>query len=128
MGRDIAAAIGSDRATSLAGAQALPELHDTIRGAGLFIGNDTGATHLAGLLGVPTVCVFSGVADIRVWGTRGPFVRVVRSPQPCSPCYANHESQCVADRACTRGIEVRDVLLACRRVLRAAAAEAATRG
>ncbi len=43
----------------------------------LYVGNDSGITHLAAGLGVPTVAVF-GPTDPAVWRPLGPRVRVVR--------------------------------------------------
>jgi ADP-heptose:LPS heptosyltransferase len=45
----------------------------------LFVGNDSGVTHLSARLGVPTVAVF-GPTDPRQWAPRGPRVRVVGHP------------------------------------------------
>ena len=42
-----------------------------------YVGNDSGVTHLAAALGVPTVAVF-GPTDPAVWGPRGPKVKVLR--------------------------------------------------
>ena len=49
----------------------------------LFVGNDSGITHLAAACGIPTVALF-GPTDSRVWGPRGPKVKIVRwhSPTP----------------------------------------------
>ena len=44
-----------------------------------YIGNDSGVSHLAGALGVPTVAIF-GPTDPAVWAPRGPEVSVVRAP------------------------------------------------
>jgi hypothetical protein len=46
--------------------------------ARLFIGNDSGITHLAAAVGTPVVAVF-GPTDPTVWGPRGERVRVVSS-------------------------------------------------
>ena len=45
---------------------------------GLYVGNDSGLTHLAAGLGAPTVAVF-GPTDPAVWRPMGPRVHVVRS-------------------------------------------------
>lgn len=45
--------------------------------AGAFLGNDSGVSHLAGLLGVPTVALF-GPTEPRLWRPRGPAVTVLR--------------------------------------------------
>jgi ADP-heptose:LPS heptosyltransferase len=42
----------------------------------LFLGNDSGTSHLAAALGVPTVAIF-GPTDPGVWAPRGRDVRVV---------------------------------------------------
>jgi len=44
----------------------------------LYVGNDSGLTHLAAGLGVPTVAVF-GPTEPAVWAPLGPQVRVVRA-------------------------------------------------
>lgn len=52
-----------------------------VAGAGVFVGNDAGPTHLAAQVGVPTVALF-GPTDPTVWGPRGPAVRMVAPPRP----------------------------------------------
>jgi heptosyltransferase-3 len=47
--------------------------------ADLFIGHDSGLTHLAATLGVSTVAIF-GPTDPSRWAPRGPHVRVVTGP------------------------------------------------
>ena len=49
------------------------------RRAGLFVGNDSGASHLAAAWGAPTLALF-GPTDPGVWSPVGPRVRVLRSP------------------------------------------------
>lgn len=56
----------------------LDELADRVRVAGVFIGADTGPTHLAAQLGVPTVALF-GPTDPGLWAPVGPCVRVIRA-------------------------------------------------
>ncbi len=46
--------------------------------AGVFVGNDSGVTHLAAAWGAPTVALF-GPTDPSVWAPLGPRVEVVRS-------------------------------------------------
>jgi ADP-heptose:LPS heptosyltransferase len=52
------------------------ELADTIRPARLFIGADSGPTHLAAQLGVRTLGLF-GPTDPGEWAPVGPRVRVL---------------------------------------------------
>jgi heptosyltransferase-3 len=49
-----------------------------LRQAQAFLGNDSGLSHLAGLLGVPTLALF-GPTDPNQWAPLGPRVRVLRS-------------------------------------------------
>ncbi|HEX4124552.1 MAG TPA: glycosyltransferase family 9 protein, partial [Tepidisphaeraceae bacterium] len=52
------------------------ELGEVIRSAGVFIGNDSGPGHVAGILGVPTVSIF-GPGNTTGWRPLGPRVTVV---------------------------------------------------
>lgn len=45
--------------------------------AALYVGNDSGITHLAAACGVPTIALF-GPTDPRIWAPHGPYVRVIR--------------------------------------------------
>jgi hypothetical protein len=64
----------------LAGAVRIDNLYELARwlaGAHLYIGNDSGITHLAAAAGTPVLALF-GPTDPAVWAPRGPNVRVVR--------------------------------------------------
>jgi heptosyltransferase III len=54
------------------------ELAQELAAAAIFIGHDTGVTHLAAAVGVPTVALF-GPTDPLIWGPLGDHVRVVSS-------------------------------------------------
>lgn len=54
-----------------------------------FAGNDSGAMHLAGALGIPTVAVFGSTNPART-GPLGPKTRVLYEALECSPCLARH--------------------------------------
>ncbi len=54
-----------------------------------FVGNDSGAMHVAAALGIATVAVF-GSTNPRRTGPRGPRVSVIQHPPPCSPCLQRH--------------------------------------
>ena len=62
----------------------LYELACWLAGARLYIGNDSGITHLAAAAGAPVVALF-GPTDPRVWAPRGERVRVVSTPRPQEP-------------------------------------------
>ena len=55
----------------------LTELASLLAGAGLFVGNDSGISHLAAAAGCPTLAIF-GPTDPAVWGPTGPRVRVLQ--------------------------------------------------
>jgi heptosyltransferase-3 len=57
----------------------LYDLAAWIRGASLYIGNDSGITHLAAACGVPTVVLFGHYSSSAIWSPRGPHVRVVKA-------------------------------------------------
>jgi heptosyltransferase-3 len=63
----------------------IPELAELIRGARLYIGNDSGPMHLASAVGTPTVAVW-GSSDSRRWQPWGVEHRVVQNPFECNPC------------------------------------------
>jgi heptosyltransferase-2 len=48
----------------------------------LYIGNDSGVTHLAAAVGGPEVLALFGPTDPRVWASLGPHVRTLRAPCP----------------------------------------------
>lgn len=55
----------------------LGEVANWLAGARVYVGNDSGITHLAAAVGTPTVALF-GPTDPRVWGPRGERVRCLR--------------------------------------------------
>ena len=59
----------------------LYELGCWLAGARLYIGNDSGITHLAAAVGTPVLALF-GPTDPAVWAPRGPNVRVARWKTP----------------------------------------------
>lgn len=55
------------------------DLAQWLAGASLYIGNDSGITHLAAACGVPVVAIFQA-SDPMVWAPRGPQVAVFDRP------------------------------------------------
>ncbi|HSW50494.1 MAG TPA: glycosyltransferase family 9 protein, partial [Bryobacteraceae bacterium] len=63
---------------------AIDDLHELacrLAQARLYIGNDSGITHLAAASGVPVLALF-GPTDPAVWAPRGPNVRVIATERP----------------------------------------------
>ncbi len=86
----------------------LLQLASVMEGCRLFIGNDSGISHLAAALGLPTLAIF-GPTDPRVWSPRGEKAVVVRRGIPCSPCSEERFFICKKFE-CLAGIEKGDVL------------------
>ncbi len=58
----------------------LSEVAETLKSARAYIGNDSGITHLAAYLGVPTLSLF-GPTDPRIWGPIGRRSRIIWKPR-----------------------------------------------
>lgn len=56
----------------------LPHLASLLSESALYVGNDSGVSHLAAAVGIPTVVIF-GPTDPKVWGPVGVDVHIVRS-------------------------------------------------
>ncbi|MBI3026361.1 MAG: glycosyltransferase family 9 protein, partial [Candidatus Tectomicrobia bacterium] len=77
----------SRRVADLCGA--LPTLRafmGVARACHLFVGNDSGPSHIAAALGVPVLCLFSGTNDPAEWGPRGGAVVILRRRIECEGC------------------------------------------
>ena len=92
----------------------LLQLASVMEGCRFFIGNDSGISHLAAALGVPTVAIF-GPTDQRVWSPRGEKTFVVSRAVHCSPCPQERLVRC-EDFECLRGIETEEVLEGLKRI------------
>lgn len=71
----------------------LLEILTLLKGACGFIGNDSGLSHLAAIIGLPVTVVF-GPSDPDRWKPLGPVVAVVRPDLDCSPCHEDNETPC----------------------------------
>ena len=82
---EIARSAEGARVVDLTGRTDLVELAGVISLGKGFVGNDSGAAHLAGALGVPTVAVYLSTDPVRT-GQRGARVRLVAADTECRPC------------------------------------------
>lgn len=57
----------------------LPDLATKLAAAACYIGNDSGISHLAAALGVPSVVLF-GPSNADLWAPRGSAVKILRAP------------------------------------------------
>ncbi|MCM8769751.1 MAG: glycosyltransferase family 9 protein [Candidatus Omnitrophica bacterium] len=84
------------------------QLLKVFQSARLFIGNDSGVTHLAAALGVKTLAIF-GPTDPTIWGPRGRWVRLLSSKISCQPCLPGL-TRPTCFQECLRKITVEQVL------------------
>lgn len=105
--------IGSPRAIMARGLSLL-QLASVMEGCSAFVGNDSGISHLAAALGLPTVAIF-GPTDPRMWAPRGEKVVVLHRKIPCSPCPPERFFQC-SRFECLREVRPSDVLEGLRRL------------
>jgi len=75
----------------------------------LCIGVDSGITHLAALVGAPTIALF-GPTRPELWGPVGPNVRIVRGSRALPCCDTDHPRVC--EGGCMLQIEVEQVAAA----------------
>ncbi len=85
----------------------LPAIAAILQKCSVFVGNDSGITHLAAASGVPVVALF-GPSDLQVWGPRGADVVILKSAAECSPCGQEKMQSCV-HQTCMEEIAVAEV-------------------
>lgn len=74
----------------------------------VYVGNDSGITHLAAASGIRTVALF-GPSDPRQWAPRGAKVTVLSRNEVCSPCATATLKSCVHRRGLT-GLDAAQVI------------------
>ncbi len=77
----------------------------------LYIGNDTGPSHIAAALDVPLICLFSGTNEPSEWGPRGSSVVLIRKRIECEGCGL----EICGHHSCMRQLDVDAVFQAVRR-------------
>ncbi len=84
------------------------ELSLLLKRSKLYIGNDSGITHLAAFLGVPTLAIF-GPTNPLIWKPLGEKVRIV-VPQgvDCAPCSREEREEC-REPKCLNSITLEEV-------------------
>jgi ADP-heptose:LPS heptosyltransferase len=84
----------------------------------LYLGNDSGLTHLAAAVGAPEVLALFGPTDPRVWAPLGPRVRTLTGPCPQAPCASGRTITC-PESHCLEALSPEAVLAAAAPVLSA---------
>jgi heptosyltransferase-2 len=95
------------------GRTSLEEFMAALAEAELVVCNDSGAMHVASVLGVPTVAIF-GSTEPLLTGPLGPRTAVLRHHVPCSPCFLR---ECPIDFGCMMGITPEMVIAAAEKQL-----------
>jgi ADP-heptose:LPS heptosyltransferase/GT2 family glycosyltransferase len=112
----------------LVGKVSIGDLPKLIARATLFVGNNSGPQHMAAALGVPTVGIHSGVVDAHEWGPAGPRAMAIRRNMSCSPCFIERAKDCPRALVCLTGLDSREVLTRCVRLLPPSLGRGSARG
>ncbi|HXN65140.1 MAG TPA: lipopolysaccharide heptosyltransferase II [Candidatus Acidoferrales bacterium] len=99
------------RSLNLAGQTSIGDLPGLLSCCHIFIGNDSGAMHVAGAVGLRTLGIF-GPTDPQGTSPMTPNFRMVRHPVECSPCFLR---RCPIDHRCMTRISVDDAYAAAHR-------------
>ena len=109
LSREIASAM-KNQPLDLVGEMSWGELGAFLQGCELFIGNDTGAMHLATAVGTPVVAIF-GPSDPRCYGPYGGGGTAIWHDVGCNPCFSRgrFNAEC-AEARCILSITVEEVV------------------
>ena len=104
-------------AVDLSGSAPLAERGALLQRSRLYVGNDSGPTHLAVAVDCPVVALF-GPTSPELYGPYNARARVVRRELPCSPCFVHgHFPPCPNNHLCMRDLSVDTVYRTCLRLL-----------
>jgi predicted lipopolysaccharide heptosyltransferase III len=100
----------------MAGRTTIKQFAAIAKKAALFVGNDSGAMHIASAVGIPVVALF-GPSSLREWGPRGGPVEVLYKELDCNSCY--HTTCTRGEESCMKLITVHEVSAAAQRLIQA---------
>ncbi|HEU4686221.1 MAG TPA: putative lipopolysaccharide heptosyltransferase III [Nitrospira sp.] len=101
------------RPVSLTGIADIRTFAAVLKRARLFVGNDSGAMHLAAAVGTPLVALF-GPSDPKEWGPRGGRAEILYKGLDCRTCF--HPTCRRGEQNCMRLISSEEVVDSVRRV------------
>jgi len=85
-GDQLVQAVGPDRALNLAGATNIIESAAALARCAFYLGNDTGTMHLAAVMGLPCIAVFTSRDNPDAWAPWGDGHTILRRELACSGC------------------------------------------
>ena len=85
----------------------LTQLAAVLKTSTAYLGNDSGISHLAASLGLPTVALF-GPTNPALWGPKGPGVRIIYGKNLYTPCLPEARSE--RSRPCLESIQTDQVV------------------
>jgi lipopolysaccharide heptosyltransferase II len=100
--------------TVMAGRTTIKQFAAIAKRSVLFVGNDSGAMHIAAAVGTSVVALF-GPSNPREWSPRGGPVEVLYKELDCHSCF--HPTCIRGEENCMRLITVEEVLSACDRLM-----------
>lgn len=108
-------AIASAQGHLLLDRRPLIQVAQALSRCALYLGGDSGLTHLAAAAGAQVLALF-GPTDPRIWAPRGDEVKVLPGPCPTAPCAQGREIAC-AEPHCLNDLSPPTVLAAVRELL-----------
>ncbi|MDP3182261.1 MAG: glycosyltransferase family 9 protein [Desulfobaccales bacterium] len=75
----------------------------------LYLGGDSGLTHLAAVVGTPAVLALFGPTDPRIWAPPGEQVKILTGPCDSAPCAQGRQINCPAPQ-CLQNLSPQTVL------------------
>jgi hypothetical protein len=81
---------------------------------------------MAALMGIPTINIFAGTADINIWRAKGPNVITLYTPVECAPCHFGKVEECSYGLRCLTSISEADVIASALSLLRRSDAQDTT--
>ncbi len=80
----------SKQVINLVGTVSLREMIAMLSHCHLFLGNDSGPSHIAQALGIPVVVLASGTNEYDKWGIWADPSKILKHEVPCSPCHLRY--------------------------------------
>ncbi|HJT22193.1 MAG TPA: putative lipopolysaccharide heptosyltransferase III [Nitrospira sp.] len=104
----------NSRPIGMAGLADVRTFASVLKRAMLFVGNDSGAMHIAAAVGTPLVALF-GPSNPDEWGPRGGRAAILYKNLDCRACF--HPTCDRGEQSCMRLISVEEVLSSIRRLM-----------